>query len=238
MIYINKDSFLHKAHPSSKIAALMAIFFFALFNKNLIIILSLLSFILLISLIAGILNNIKKIFVFSLILVAFSSVMWLIFYPKEESSYIALTYGIKMSLRLILVFFSGIAFLSVTRIEEFIYGIRKFYFPYKLCFAISLAFRLIPLIYENTAIVIESQRIKGVDLKSGHLIEKVKKYAPLLSPIISLILREANFITIAVEARGFSYPAKKTEYLYFSVDAKDIMIILFALSLICLTIIY
>lgn len=238
MIYIDSASFLHKAHPSSKIVALMAIFSFALFNKNLLIILSLLLLILLMSLISGIFDNVRKALLFSLMLIAFSSVMWLIFYPKEGGSFIAFIYGIKMGLRLVLVFLSGIAFLSVTRIEEFIYGLRKFYLPYKFCFAISLAFRLIPLIYENTAIVVDSQRIKGVNLKSGSLIERIKKYAPLLSPIISLILREANFITIAVESRGFSYPAKKTDYLYFSIDAKDIMIILFALSLICISIVY
>jgi energy-coupling factor transporter transmembrane protein EcfT len=230
-MYIDRRSVLHNAHPSVKIFCLISIFLYALIIKDIKNILIVLFFILIIGIKVGIWRNIRKSLLFGTIIVLFSSVMWLIFYPNATNNLIAFKYGLAMGLRLVLVFQGGIIFLSVTRIEEFIYGLRKLFFPYKFCFAISLAFRLIPLIYENISIVIEAQRIKGVNLKIGSLKERVKKYAPLFAPVISLIFREANFLTIAAESRGFSHPGIKTEYLYYFIGVREILIIIFTIAI-------
>jgi len=160
--------------------------------------------------------------------------MWIFFYPYETVIKDKIKYGLMMGLRLNNIFLVGILFLSTTRIEEFIYGLRRFKIPYRMCFSISLAFRLIPLIYETASIVISSQRIKGVNLKEGFLIERIRKFGPTLSAIISYILRQANYLTIAVESRAFSLKGEKTEFLSFFFGIKDYLIILLSLSLLIL----
>ncbi|OGF58837.1 MAG: hypothetical protein A2Y62_10180 [Candidatus Fischerbacteria bacterium RBG_13_37_8] len=226
-MYISECTYLHNAHPSSKIFSLLGLFFIVLISQNFYIISSVLVLLAGIGISAKLWSNLKKSLLFSAVIIIFSSVMWIFFYPRSNVIKEAFIYGFVMGLRLVLVFIAGVIFLSTTRIEEFIYGLRRYHLPYKLCFAISLAFRLIPLIYETAQIVIDSQRIKGIDLKQGTFKERIYKYGPLLTPIISYILREANYITLAVESRGFSYSVKKTDFLSFKVTYIDGLIYLF-----------
>lgn len=226
-MYIAKISFLHKAHPLSKLISLSLIFLFSLLTKDIIILTYNLLLIIFIGIIAKCWTNFKKALIFGLVIILFSALLWIIFYPYKTSIEEKIRYGLMMGLRLNNVFLSGILFLSTTQIEEFIYALRKIKIPYRICFSISLAFRLIPLIYETSSIVIASQIIKGLDLKRGSPFRRIKNYAPLLSPIISYILRQANYITIAVEARAFSIKREKTEYLAFNFGVKDFLIIFY-----------
>jgi len=233
-MYIIKDSFLHKAHPVSKLVGLINIFLYSLITREIKFLSYSLAFIIFIGIIAGCWKNFKKAILFGFIILIFSMLMWIFFYPYETVIKDKIKYGLMMGLRLNNIFLVGILFLSTTRIEEFIYGLRRFKIPYRMCFSISLAFRLIPLIYETASIVISSQRIKGVNLKEGFLIERIRKFGPTLSAIISYILRQANYLTIAVESRAFSLKGEKTEFLSFFFGIKDYLIILLSLSLLIL----
>lgn len=227
-MYIIRNSFLHKAHPVSKLIGLINIFLFSLITKETKFLSYSLVFVIFIAIIMGCWKNLKKAILFGFIILIFSMLMWIFFYPYEAVIRDKIKYGLMMGLRLNNVFLAGVLFLSTTRIEEFIYGLRRFKIPYRMCFSISLAFRLIPLIYETASIVVSSQRIKGANLKEGLFIEKIRKYGPTLSAIISYILRQANYLTIAVESRGFSLKGEKTEFLSFSFGIKDYFIILFS----------
>lgn len=230
-MYLERKSFLHSSHPTSKIISISGIFLFAMITRNIYLLVCALLFWVIIGIVSGCWYNLSKSLLFSFVIMIFSVVMWIFFYPVLGSTRDACFFGALMGFRLVNVFIAGIIFLSTTRIEEFIYGLRKLNIPYKLCFSISLAFRLIPMVYDTASIVAASQKIKGLDLKSGSFTERIKKYAPLLSPIMSHILRSANYLTIAVEARGFSSSKEKTEFLEFHTSIYDALIIMLPLLL-------
>ena len=225
-MYLERKSFLHCSHPTSKILSISGIFLFVMITRNVYLLVCALLFWIIIGIVSGCGHNLSKSLLFSLVIMIFSAMMWMFFYPGSGNTRDAFIFGALMGFRLVNVFIAGIIFLSTTRIEEFIYGLRKLKIPYKLCFSISLAFRLIPMVYDTASIVVASQKIKGLDLKSGSLTERIKKYAPLLSPIMSHILRSANNLTIAVEARGFSSFPEKTEFLEFHASARDALMII------------
>lgn len=230
-MYLERNTFLHKSHPASKLIGISGIFLFAMITRNIYVLICTLVFLVSAGIVAGCMHNLKKSLLFSFVIMLFSIVMWIFFYPGPGNIRDACYFGALMGFRLVNVFIAGIIFLSTTRIEEFICALRKFRIPYQLCFSISLAFRLIPMVYDTASIVVASQKIKGLDLKSGSFTERIKKYATLLSPIMSYILRSANYLTIAVEARGYSSSKEKTEFLEFHTSVYDALIIIFPLLL-------
>ena len=108
---------------------------------------------------------------------------------------------------------AGLMFVTITRIEEFTFALTRIGIPYKVAFALSLGFRLVPLFYQNLQTIVSAQRSRGVDLESGGLAGKARKYGPILAVLISYSLRNADLMAMSLEAKGFGYSKQRTSYL-------------------------
>jgi energy-coupling factor transporter transmembrane protein EcfT len=106
----------------------------------------------------------------------------------------------------------GLLFLATTRIEETIAALRAVGVPYVLAFTLGLAFRLVPLFLSSAASILEAQRSRGLDLESGSLRTRLRKYVPVLVPIFMTSLRSSDRMAMALEARGFGSGSRRTSY--------------------------
>jgi len=131
---------------------------------------------------------------------------------------------------------SGLVFLSCTRVEEFTAGLRKLGVPFAVSFALSLAFRLVPLFFSTTATVIEAQKSRGLDLESGNILTKLRKYLPLLVPIFVYAIRDTDMLSMALESKGFHPKGERTYYLEPVMRRADwaVLLLLAAMNLFCL----
>jgi energy-coupling factor transport system permease protein len=116
-------------------------------------------------------------------------------------------YAAAMGLRIAGTVIVALSFASTTSPEELAAGLSSMKVPPAVSFTLSLAFRLLPVIAETTAHVVESQKARGVAF-SGGLIRRIKLYLPLIVPVVLLNLRSSDQMAIALELRGFT-PSKR-----------------------------
>ncbi|MEC4678729.1 MAG: energy-coupling factor transporter transmembrane component T, partial [Nitrospirota bacterium] len=60
--------------------------------------------------------------------------------------------------------------------------------------------------------IIQAQRSRGLDITSGTVIERIRKYVPLVVPLIGHALRQTNLLAMALESKGFHPMAQRSFY--------------------------
>jgi energy-coupling factor transport system permease protein len=143
----------------------------------------------------------------------FTVLIWSVFYrggtPVAALAFLPITqegvlYGLGMATKLSTFLATGALFLSTTRIEEFAYAFTLLGLPYRISFALTLAFRLVPLFLESALTVVQAQRCRGLDVHRGPLFQRLRHYVLVLIPVFMGALRRADQMAIALEVRGFN----------------------------------
>ncbi len=98
-------------------------------------------------------------------------------------------------------------------------------------FAISTALRMVPTIFSSVTIIGQAQRSRGLDLDSGNLIERMRKYLPLLVPVFVSTIRGTNVFGMALESKGFGARPKRTFFLNPRFGTADYLVIAFLIIL-------
>lgn len=222
-LYIEKDTPLHKLDPRIKIIGLCLFFLASLLISNLYSLATVLIILLILIIVSSSLQNLLRIKWLIIVI----SVMCVLFWLPTKS----LRHGIMIALRLDLMLFAGILFVSCSRVEEFSAGLIKLGIPYRIAFAISLAFRFIPSLFSIIQTTVEAQQTRGLNVKEGHLLKRARKYIPLFIPVISLQVRNAHQLSLALESKGFGFSDKRTDYLEYKIKTLDYiaLILLFVL---------
>lgn len=233
-LYIEKQSFLHKLHPVTKIFLMLFGFLIAIvFNSPLYLAPFLLIMVFLLIL-AGGARNLYSMRVILILLFLFSSILWSFFIKSGEVIFRlgsftvtdkSFAYGIGMGLRLDLMVLSGLLFFSITMVEEFSFGLYRLGIPYPFCFAVSLAFRFVPLFLKEASIVVEAQTLRGLDLSGGNIFSRIKRHLPLVVPIFIATIKGMDNLTLALEAKGFNPTRKRTFLLDKRIKIYDYLII-------------
>jgi energy-coupling factor transport system permease protein len=77
------------------------------------------------------------------------------------------------------------------------------------------------MIVATSYTIIQAQKSRGLDLDSGNLLQKIKKYLPLMIPTIISVIRSTNIFSMALESKGFGYSSKRTNYLLLTMKGRD-----------------
>lgn len=212
-LYLDHKTFLHRRHPLVKVLALLLFFVAAFVMEHPLFIIPLsLSMGLLIvwSRSTSTLYRVRKLFLF---IGVFIILIWSVFYGRGQPLAAApslpvtqegVLYGLGMAIKLSTFLATGALFLSTTRIEEFAYAFTLLGLPYRMSFTLTLAFRLAPLFVDSALTVIQAQRCRGLDVHSGHLLQRLRHYVLVLIPVFMGALRRADQMAIALEVRGFN----------------------------------
>ncbi|MGA1840830.1 MAG: energy-coupling factor transporter transmembrane component T family protein [bacterium] len=226
-LYIEKDTPLQRLDPRVKILGLCLFFLISLIIMNIYSLAAVLSLLLILIIISGSSRNLLRI----KWLVIVVSIMCVLFWLPTRS----LKHGIMVALRLDIMFFAGILFVSCSRVEEFTAGLIKLGIPYRIAFAVSLAFRLIPSLFSIIHTTVEAQQIRGLNLKEGNVLNRAKKYIPLFIPVISLLVRNAHQLSMALESKGFGFTDRRTEYIEYRMQVLDYITLILLCALLFLS---
>ena len=184
-LYLDRDTFVHRLDPRTKIFLLFGAFVLAFLFVNPLYGLAVLAVVLVFGHLARSLVNLKRIR-FVLVMIAIMTViLWTLFGSGETPLFLfvegeALLYGAGIALRIDTTIIAGMIFLSTTRNEEIATGLVKLGIPYRFAFAVSTALRLVPTIAATGSTIGQAQRSRGLDLESGNINQRVRKNAPLL----------------------------------------------------------
>lgn len=240
MIYRDEDTFFHRLDPRAKLFMMLFTFVFAVMTDSWTVYIVLAALTILDSIISKSYPNLKKISFVLFMLMMMSLVFWAIGHrgPTKLIGFITLEgliFGANKGVKIIIMIIAGMNFLSTTKIEEISAGLVKIGLPYRGAFAFSTAIRLIPMVLGTTETIIQAQKSRGLDLDSGSIIAKVKKYMPLMIPAFVSVIRNTNVFSMALESKGFGYADKKTSYIEVKMKTIDwVIIVLLIVTLLLL----
>lgn len=243
-LYVSRDTPLHRLDPRTKIGAVVGLFIIALAfsDPRYLIVPTLLVLLLLAA--ARALPNVGKIWILLVLLLLYGIGLWPFFvsgrtpfltiagYPVTME---AAAFGMGMGLRVNLMLLSGLFLLSTTTIEAFMLALERLGFPAAASFALSLAFRWVPSLLGSAATIVQAQRARGLDLAAGGVLARLRRYPPLLVPLIGHQLRQTSLLAMALESKGFGPGVRRNGLVELRMRVADWMTLLIVAGAVALS---
>ena len=225
-LYLDHPSPVHRLDPRTKLLLLFGSFVAAVLFTRPAPLVGLLLLLLAYGALAGVLRNLRRIWVLLGTIAAITIVSWGIFGAGATPvvwriTREGLTFGLAAALKIDGMILAGLIFLSATRIEEIVLGLIRLRVPFPAAFAFSLALRMVPTILGTAVTVTEAQRSRGLDLDRGGPIRRLRGYIPLLVPILLHTLRSTDQLAKALESRGFGACRDRGSYLEIGFHGQD-----------------
>jgi energy-coupling factor transport system permease protein len=229
-LYIDKSSLIHRLNPTVKVLALITMFWSVYWVDQPLALLPLGLLMLIIAQVTHSWPNFYRLRWLFILLIFFTTLAWMVFYrkgppllnlPLIHFSRTSILFGLGRGLKLAELLATSVLFLSTTRVEEFTAGLSRLGVPYRADFAITLAFRLVPLFIDSAVTIVQAQSLRGYEFNRGGPIARVRRYVPVMIPVFMGALRKANNMAMALEARGFGYSNEPTSYIDYPIRPRD-----------------
>ncbi len=229
-LYLDRGTWLHKLDPRTKVLSLLGLFAAALLFSDPRYLVPPAILALLASAAARVLPNVRKLGLLILLLFFYCLLLWPFFVIGQTPFFSigshqltteAVAYGLGMGLRLAVMMLGGILLLSTTRIEEFTLALQKLGLPASMGFALSLAFRWVPSLIGSAVQIVQAQRSRGLDVAAGHGLARIRRYPPLIVPLIGHQLRQTRLLAMALESKGFAPEGQRQTFLELRMGLAD-----------------
>ncbi len=225
-LYQPKDTYLHRLDPRTKLFVMVATFALALMADSLTALAGTAVAVAVYGWTGRVLGSLRRIRAVLLMIGLLSVVIWAVMGQGTTKLIGPVTLegvaqGVAAGLRITVMMVAGMIFLSATKIEEIALGLQKLRVPYRAAFAFSTAIRLVPTIVGTTRTIVQAQRSRGLDLDSGGPAARIRKYVPLLIPVLVSVLRGTTVFAMALESKGFGYSDARSSYLEVAFKAAD-----------------
>jgi energy-coupling factor transport system permease protein len=223
-LYVPAQSRLHRLHPVTKLAGLVAFIVAAFVVDRPLALLPLCAAVFALIVPAGGLPNVRRLRVMFVLVFVFTLVIWTFFFRgMVRPSWNGFFYGLSTAMRLDTFLAAGILFLTTTRVEEVAYALGRLGVPYTVGFTLTLAFRLVPVFFDAALAVMQAQRCRGLELGRGGLVQRLRRFVPVLVPVLIGALRRADRMAMALELRGFNSGRARTTYLRARAGRADVV---------------
>lgn len=229
-LYVNQPTAFHGLDGRTKIFLAFGVCFLALCFSHPLFLFVILGGVILLLLGSRSYPNVKKMWVLTTLLFCYSMILWPFFVhgatPVPWLSVVGVTeeglmVGAAMGLRLLAMVWAGVWLLSVTPIEELAIALQQLGLPGRVSFAFSLAFRWVAILLGAGVSVVQAQRSRGLDMGAGGIGDRLRKYVPLVVPLIGQALRQTQVLTMALESKGFHPLATRKNSLPHRLDGWD-----------------
>jgi energy-coupling factor transport system permease protein len=210
--YVQKDSFLHRLAPLTKILFVIIVGMMSVISTSILFLVCVILVLLVISFIAGLHREVLRQFlliaVMSIILV-FITVITL---PGGETLFVigglipittgGLLIGIIMTLRFAVLITAIQLFVLSTQPRDLVHTLERMKVPvdYTLMFVIAL--RFIPTLQIEGHRIHEAQLARGYNPGSG-IGGKIRSIAPVMVPLVSNSLARSNVLGLTIDLRGY-----------------------------------
>jgi energy-coupling factor transport system permease protein len=124
-------------------------------------------------------------------------------------SWSGLEFATQAALRVVAFALSVAVFGLTTRPDDLVSDLERRGLGRRVGFVISATLRTVPRILQRAGEITEAQRARGMDTEGG-IWRRVRGVLPLAGPLIFGALTDVEEQTMALEARAFSAPARRT----------------------------
>lgn len=219
-LYAPADSFLYRLDPRTKLVTVALVFTLSILFTDARFLAPVFVFVLAAAVVGRVpLRRVGVLLKSLAILVAVALVLWPLIYQDGPTLFrvwrIDVTeggvlFGLGMAFRILSMVIAPIVLFITTPQSDFVAGLRRLGLPYKASFALAAAFRFLPTVVGVGQTIVEAQRARGLDPSRGGVSKRLRSYARILGPLVITSIRLAQQAVLAVEARGFSIPRKRT----------------------------
>lgn len=115
-----------------------------------------------------------------------------------------------LAYRLVVFLSSFSVFFLTTTPEEIGLTLTSWRVPYTYTFAFISAIRFTPVIGQELKTIMDAQRSRGLELDRGGPLERVRKFIPILVPLLASALRRSYELAEAMEVKCFGATKKRT----------------------------
>ena len=118
-------------------------------------------------------------------------------------------FGLQITLRLLAASLAlAVAYLA-TRTDDLLADLERRGFGRRATYVVGSAIETVPRTVERAAEIVDAQRSRGLDTE-GRWWRRVRGVLPLAAPVVFGALTEVEERTMALEARAFSTPGRRT----------------------------
>jgi energy-coupling factor transport system permease protein len=229
-LYTQADTPIHRLHPVVKLVAMLGLFTTVFLTDTPHLLAPILLIGLTVAAWAKSLSAFWRLRTLFVLVFVMTFVVWTLFYQGGTPlvqwgpigvSGAALVFALGMGLKLLGFLTIGVLFLATTKVEEFAYALTRVGVPFKLSFTMTLAFRLVPVFVDASMTVVQAQRCRGFNFDEGNVVQRIRRYVPVIVPVFIGALRRADGMAMALEARGFQSGRQRTaleEYRFLGRD--------------------
>jgi energy-coupling factor transport system permease protein len=213
-LYRPLATLVHRLHPVTKVGGLGAFIVTTFVVDRPIYLLPLSVAVGVLLGMAGGWPNVRRLWLLFVLVFVFSVGVWTLFYGGALApSWIGWEFGLSTAIRLDTFLAAGILFLTTTRVEELAYALGRLGVPYTVGFTLTLAFRLVPVFFDAALDVVQAQRCRGLGFDRGGLVARLRRFVPVVVPVLIGALRRADRMAMALELRGFNSGRPRTTFL-------------------------
>lgn len=137
--------------------------------------------------------------------------------------------GVKTFVRMLVILTSA-SIMTTTNYRETVQGLVQWKVPYMLAFMVSVALRFLPIFSEELRDSLTALQLRGIDLRKIPFGKKLKVYVYLLTPVVMSVLKRAQTLSMAMEARAFGAYPSRVSYLVLRLRARDYLVQAFAVA--------
>ena len=218
-LYVDKDTYLTRMHPFTKLCYIFTAIVASLVAGKLWAFAAFIG-ISLVMLISG--KIIRKVFP----LIAFSfTILITIFlihglFNHENATLLfaagplkfyqeGMLYALRISLNVLNMLLAFAVFVLTTRPVELVEDLERIGFSPKIGYVVGSVFQIVPQMSGTMNTIMDAQRSRGLETE-GSLLTRAKSFLPLISPVVMSSLINTRERAIALEIRGFEAGQKKT----------------------------
>jgi energy-coupling factor transport system permease protein len=178
-------------------------------------------------------------------IIAFLFVVQAIFYPGTtalvkplipigkgigEITLEGILFAVLLALRLMAMIIMLPLVIFTTPIQNFALGLVRMGLPYKLSYTMTTALNLVPILQVETGVIVDAQRLRAMhSFEKGKLIDKLKAYPALVTPLVIGSMRWAQLMAVAMDSRAFGATRTRTYMEDIRMQFKDWAFLIFSI---------
>jgi len=139
-------------------------------------------------------------------------------------------YSLSLTIRFLSLITSFSLFFLTTSPDKLSLALEKAKIPYEFNFAFITAIRFVPVLAEEAQTIMDAQRSRGLELDKGGFFTRIRKYVPILLPLIINSIRRSLELAEAMESRAFGATKERTNLYTLEMTSLDYFILAITLA--------
>ena len=169
---------------------------------------------------AGVLRDLVRTAVLLALPVAVSALLInLVFFPGGQTELLrlgpivataeGLAFALEILARIMAISGAVTLFYLTTRPADLVVDLERRGISSRVAFVANASVQTVPAMVERAAQITDAQRARGLDTEGG-VLNRVRGIVPIVGPVILGSIAEVEERTLALEARGFTRPGRRT----------------------------